>query len=187
MDRVQVLKRESVAGGGDAADEAPWDAPIEPQEDALETAGVYLQDISNRDEAVLVARAGNDMTFKDVSNPVAKTLTELLAGAGGLTVAAHKALRQLIHFIDDGPAESFASLAYREVTGTVFPTAIVWYVDNTKVNNKIVERLLTWTGVNLTTDQWKMYDTDGTTVLVTVTDAISFSGIFETNRTRTIA
>jgi hypothetical protein len=80
MDRVQVLKRETAALGGDAADEQPWDAPIEPQEDACEMAGVYLQDASNRDETTLVARSGNDMTFKDGNNTT-KTLSELVGGA----------------------------------------------------------------------------------------------------------
>jgi len=106
----------------------------------------------------------------------------------GLTENAHKALRQLIHFIENGPAESFASGAYRETlpAANPFPTSVVWWESSSKVK-KIVERLLTWTGVNLTTDQWKVYDTDGSTVLATVTDSISYSGVFETSRTRTIA
>jgi len=105
---------------------------------------------------------------------------------GGISEAQHKALRQLIHFISDGPAEGFASGAYREVTGTVFPTAIVWYEDGTKAK-KIVSRDVTWTGAKETQSVWKVYDTDGSTVLATVTDAISYSGVFETSRTRTIA
>jgi hypothetical protein len=188
MDRVQVLKRESAALGGDGADEAPWDAPIEPQEDAVEAAGVYLQDATNRDETTLVARSGNDMTFKDVSNPTPSTLSDLIAGTGGLTEAGHKILRQLIHFIDEGPAEGFTSGAYKEMlpSASVFPTSVIWWESSSKLK-KIVEKLITWTGVNATTIVWKMYDTDGTTVLATVTDAISYSGIFETTRTRTIA
>lgn len=185
MDRVQVLKRESAALGGDAADEAPWDAPIEPQEDACEMAGVYLQDDSNRDETTLIDRSGNDMRLKDGNNPGGKTLTELAAAGSGISEATHKVLRQLIHFINDGPAEGFTSGAYKETTGTTFPSAIVWYTDSGKTD-KIVERLLTWTGVNLTTDKWKIYDTDGSTVLWTVSDAISYTGVFETSRTRTI-
>lgn len=113
----------------------------------------------------------------------AKSLT---AGAGGgITENEHRILRQLIHFIDDGPAEGFVSGAYKETTGTVFPTALVWYTDSGKTD-KIVERLLTWAGANVTTDKWKSYDTDGSTVLWTISDAISYSGVFETSRTRTI-
>lgn len=187
MDRVQVLKRETAGLGGDAADEQPWDAPIEPQEDAVEAAGVYLQDASNRDESTLVARSGDDMTFKDVNNPTEKTLTELLAGAGGLTESAHRTLRQLIHFIDDGPAEGFPSGAYKETlpSASIFPTSVIWWESSSKLK-KIVEKTITWTGVNASPIVWKMYDTDGSTVLATITDAISFSGVFETTRTRTI-
>ena len=189
IDRVQVLKEESTALGGDDADATEWGpTPLDPQEDALEARGYYIQDELNRDETTIVGRAGDDMTFKDVSNPVEKTLTELLAGAGGLTESSHKALRQLIHFIDDGPAEGFASGSFKETTGTVFPTAEVWYVVGaTPPAGKIVELLTTWTGVTITQEVWKMYDTDGSTVLATVTDAISYSGIFEVSRIRTVA
>jgi hypothetical protein len=188
MDRVQLIKQESAALGGDGADELPYDAPIEPQEDAIEVAGVYLQDDSNRDETTLIARSGDDMTFKDSNNPTAKTLSELLAGSGGLTESGHRLLRQLIHFIDEGPAEGFVSGAYKETlpSGDVFPTSVIWWESSSKLK-KIVERTLTWTGVNLTTSVWEIYDTDGSTVIATITDAISYSGIFETTRTRTIA
>ena len=46
---------------------------------------------------------------------------------------------------------------------------------------------ITYTGITPTTEVWKMYDTDGTTVLVTLTDAITYSGVFEATRTRTWA
>ena len=114
-------------------------------------------------------------------------------GAGGLVMedpaevvgGAHSVIRQLIHFIDNGPAEGFASGAYRETTGTVFPTAVIWYTDNGKTD-KIVEKNTTWGSNKPTTIEWKMYDTDGSTVLATISDAISYTGVFETNRTRTI-
>ena len=54
-------------------------------------------------------------------------------------------------------------------------------------HKKIVEKLTTWSGATITQEQWKVYDTDGSTVLATITDAISYSGLFETSRTRTIA
>jgi hypothetical protein len=100
-------------------------------------------------------------------------------------IGDHRILRQLIHFIDDGPAEGFASGVYKETTGTTFPSSLVWWESSSKLK-KIVERLPTWTGSKLTTDKWKVYDPDGSTVLWTVTDTINYSGIFETNRTRII-
>jgi hypothetical protein len=104
-------------------------------------------------------------------------------GGGGLTDSAHAALNQLIHFMDEGPGSGFASGATKVVTGTAFPTQILWKRADT---TSLVERNLTWTGPVVTTDNWIVYDDDGTTVLAAVTDAISYSGIFETSRTRTI-
>jgi hypothetical protein len=104
--------------------------------------------------------------------------------SAGVSEAAHKALLQLIHFIDEGPAEGFASGATRTTTGTVFPSQVLWRrADNTK----LVEQNVTWTGAKATTVEWKVYAADGTTVLATVTDTITYSGAFETSRTRAIA
>jgi hypothetical protein len=111
---------------------------------------------------------------------------EVGLSGSGITTSDHEELRQLIHFIDNGPANGFASGAYRENTGTVFPSAIIWWTSAAKTH-KIVEKLLTYTGAFATTIQWKVYDTDGSTVLATVTDVVSYTGAFETSRTRTIA
>lgn len=101
----------------------------------------------------------------------------------GITEAQHKVLLNLIHFIDEGPAEGFASGATKTIVGTVFPTQILWKrADATK----LVEQNITWTASKPTTIQWKMYAANGTTVLATVTDTISYSGAFETGRTRAI-
>lgn len=107
-------------------------------------------------------------------------------GSGGITEAQHKTLRQLIHFIDEGPAGGFASGAYKETTPAgPFPTSIVWWESSSKLK-KIVEQGITWTGVNPTTVVWKIYDTDGSTVLAEVSDSITYSGVFEASRERTI-
>jgi hypothetical protein len=107
--------------------------------------------------------------------------------ACGITAAQHQALRQLIHFLDDGPANGFASGAYKETTPTgPFPTSEIWWESSAKLK-KIVSLDTTWTGAKITGEVWKAYDTDGSTVLATVTDAITYTGVFETSRTRTIA
>lgn len=107
-----------------------------------------------------------------------------------LSEDAHAALRQLIHFIDSGPAEGFVSGAFHETlpTGRPFPTSYIWWESASKLQ-KIVELTLTRSqgGGKPLTEEWKMYDTDGTTVLVTVTDTITYSGPFESTRTRVIA
>lgn len=111
-----------------------------------------------------------------------------LRSGSGLSEAAHKALRQLIHFIDEGPAEGFATGAYKEIlpSANPFPTSVIWWESNSKLE-KIVEKTITYTGVFPTTIAWKMYDTDGSTLLVTVTDTISYTGPFEISRARAIA
>jgi hypothetical protein len=183
VDRVKPLKIEGPGSGGTQTDDFP--TSLDKNEDFVDCRGTTYQDDSSNDDLVRVSRDGDDMTFLDKSN-TAKTLTDLVAGVGGLTVEGHKILRQLIHFIDNGPAEGFTSGAYREVTGTVFPTAVVWYESSGKTK-KIVEKLITWTGINPTTIEWKVYGTDGSTVLATVTDTVSYTGVFETSRTRAIA
>ena len=79
MDRVQVLKQESSDLGGDNADAVEYPTPIEPQEDALEAAGLYLQDATNRDEAVQVWRNGDDMMFVDPRVGVPYSLEQLIS------------------------------------------------------------------------------------------------------------
>jgi len=108
-----------------------------------------------------------------------------LRSGEGLTEEQHKTIRQLIHFIDEGPAEGFVTNAYLEVTGTVFPTAIIWWESSAKLK-KIASKEVTWTGPFPATVTWKIYDTDGSTVLATVTDTLTYSGPFEASRIRAI-
>jgi hypothetical protein len=109
--------------------------------------------------------------------------------ATGISEAAHKVLRQLIHFIDSGPAEGFVSGAFEEIlpAGNPFPTSHTWWESAAKLK-KIVELTIT-RNANQTpaTEAWKVYDTDGSTVLATVTDTWAYSGIFPLSRTRAIA
>lgn len=109
-------------------------------------------------------------------------------GGTGLTANEHKTLRQLIHFIDDGPAEGFPTGCYKETLPVgPFPTSEIWYESVAKAK-KIVELTIT-RNANKTpaAEVWEMYDIDGSTVLTTVTDTISYSAVFETSRTRAIA
>jgi hypothetical protein len=106
-----------------------------------------------------------------------------------LTPLEHETLRQLIHFISDGPGDGFASGAYKEVlpTGNPFPTSVIWYINATKTK-KIVEKLITFAGVIPTTIIWNMYDFDGITIVHTVTDTITYvNNVFESHRVRAIS
>ena len=119
-----------------------------------------------------------------VATNVQEALSDVANNASGISASTHRTLLQLIHFIDGGPAEGFTTGATRTMTGTSFPSQILWRrADSTK----LVEKNLTYTGAFPTTIEWKIYDTDGSTVLATVTDTITYSGAFETTRTRAIA
>ena len=189
-DRVQLVRQESTAKGGDDADVDDFyvDGPLDPTEDAPEVQGVFFQDIADPlDEEVYITRNSDDMIFTDKTVGIEVSLTDLLATASGsgITELQHKALRDVIHFID-GPGDGFASGAYRETVGGPFPTSVTWYESNTKVD-KIIEKTITRPTLAAPTPiTWKMYGTDGSTVLVTVQDDIAYTGVFETSRTRTI-
>jgi hypothetical protein len=112
-------------------------------------------------------------------------MTTYIWPEGGITEAAHKALRDLIHFIDDGPADGFASGAYKQ---TFYSGALVtdeiWWSDNT-LTQKIVDLSIAYVGSLPSVEVWRMYDADGVTVSVTLTDSITYAGALETARTRT--
>ena len=109
-------------------------------------------------------------------------------GGGGITPFQHQTLRQLIHFIDEGPGDGFASGAVKKTTpaGALLPTSIIWYLDNT-LTTKLVEKTIVWTGIVPSTITWKVYNVDGVTVAHTVSDSITYvNTIFEDTRVRTI-
>ena len=82
-DRVQVQKEETTAGGGDPFDVGPYGGPvpIEPQQDAIESAGIYLQDSVDRDEEVYVCRDQGKLCFRDTENTTPISLTDINTGA----------------------------------------------------------------------------------------------------------
>lgn len=98
----------------------------------------------------------------------------------------HRDLRHLIHFIEEGPADGFVSGSHKEIVGGAFPTSIIWYDSAGAGKKKIVEKTVVYTGAFPTTEVWKMYDLDET-LLVTITDTITYSGAFEVSRDRVIS
>lgn len=100
----------------------------------------------------------------------------------------HSILRQLIHFIDEGPGDGFASGSYKVITNQPFPSSIIWYTDTTQ-SRKIVEKLITYTSNSLPAIVvWHMYAEDGVTITHTVTDTLTYiDNAFESTRVRTIS
>lgn len=189
LDVIQVIKQEWPDLGGGSNSGYPYSLPIEPLEDGIEAAALFVVEVGRRNKAVAIWADSGKLRFRDVTNQntggQGYTLTELLAGVSGITEGSHPTLRQLIHFINEGPAEGFTS-GYREIGDGPFPTYKIWYEDETKVK-KIVEKLMTWNGVFKNTNTWKIYDVDGTTVVAQAIDTFDWSlGIFKPKVTRVI-
>lgn len=189
LDRVQVIKQEwSSLGGGEGSDFA-YSVPLNAIQDAPEFPAIFIVDVGRRNKAIAIWPDGSDLRFRDITNPgidnKGYTLTEVLAGAGGLTEEAHKALRQLIHWLPDGPGDGFSTSPFKKSTWSgIFKTAEVWW-ESSDMLKKIFEHTMTWTGINKTGEVWTLYKTDGTSPHVRATDVITFNGVFEDTRTRT--
>lgn len=115
-------------------------------------------------------------------------ISSISGGSGGITAIQHEMLRQLIHLADGvgGPFEGFTSGAYREQNANMLPTVITWYTNSLKTQ-KILQKYITYLPNKIpSTLQWKLYDTDGYSILSIVTDNITYSGLYELNRTRII-
>jgi len=107
----------------------------------------------------------------------------------GISATDHETLKQLIHFVDEGPGDGFASGAYKETLPirSAFPASMIWYIDATK-SKKLIEKLITYNSNNFPiTIVWNMYNFDGVTIVHSVTDTIVYSSGFESTRTRTIS
>jgi hypothetical protein len=103
------------------------------------------------------------------------------------SAAGSDANKRLLEKFISGAAEGWPSGVYREVTGGVFPSAVTWWTSSAKVT-KIADAVYTRNGSQqATTVVWKMYASDGTTVLSTITDVIAYTNGAEVSRTRTIA
>ena len=110
-------------------------------------------------------------------------------GAAVQTVSSsgtHKALRDLIHLAFHGPMDGFPSGAHRTITGQPFPTLMEWWFDNTMTQRYLDLTITRNAQKNPTSEVWRIYAADGTTVLATVTDTITYTGGFETSRTRSV-
>lgn len=79
VDRVQVIKWESISEGGSQDDSVPTE--INSNEDGLDMRSAFLQNDTSSDKAVNVSRdASDNMTFEDPVVGEVKTLADLLAG-----------------------------------------------------------------------------------------------------------
>lgn len=172
LDRVQIQKQESAAGGGDAADVDDFfpNVPLDSGEDAVEVRGIMLQDAepAAKDKSTGIYRDGSDMVFADASNGATEyTLSELVAGGGGLTESTHEALDTLTH--------NLSETHYLEVTRTSGRvTNVTMWTDNGKTQ-KVREVDITRTSNRVSSYSIKQYDGSGT-LKDTLTGTIARTG-----------
>jgi len=104
--------------------------------------------------------------------------------------AQHRVLRHLIHFVEtNSPGDGFGVGPYYCETNyqaNVFPIDETWYETSAKL-----KRICRWEGtynINKTfaTEKWIVYKSDGVNPAADATDTISYVGVIESNRTRTL-
>lgn len=126
---------------------------------------------------------------RNLKNASGNTLQSALTGIDQSIVNPldHQTLRQLIHFLDEGPGDGFDSGAYKETLNHPFPNSIIWYTDNTK-SKIIVSKTIMRNSIQIPiTITWQVYKVDGINVAHTVTDTITYiNNVFESSRTRNI-
>jgi len=156
----------------------------------LVSSNIDLLQFSDKQRAFLYSHGfteGVQIGWDELDGYVQGMITS--GGGGGITPFEHETLRQLIHFIDEGPGDGFASGAFKEnlPSGSPFPTSVTWYLDVGKTK-KLVEKFITYTNTAFpTTIHWNMYDFDGVTIVHTVIDTITYNSAFEATRTRAIS
>jgi hypothetical protein len=173
LERVQVMKQESTALGGDDADSGPgMSYPIDPFEDVIEAAGFELQEpfdeTRTRDNDVMVSRSSGKMTFKDQENPTAVTLTDLIGGAGGF-LTYNEFLLDNEPTAETGTTDCTYTPTY--VSGQV--TKEEWKRNDTTLIKSID---YTYTTGRLTQEVRKVFAANGTTITAQVTWSYSYTG-----------
>lgn len=123
---------------------------------------------------ILVDSTSGSAVWKDVT-----------AAASGISDTDHKTLRQLIHFINNGPGDGFYSNPFRETAGNPFPTRITWWSDSSKTL-RLFQTEITRSGIYPVTESYKMFSAGGA-LLAVATDAITYQGAYEVARSRSFA
>lgn len=170
-ERVQVIKQESTALGGDDADSGPaFQYPIDPFEDVIEAAGFELQEPDDvtrtRDNDVIISRATGEMTFKDQVVTSAVTLTALLAGGTGVTYTEF--LLENDPTAETGTPDATYIVTYSGAN----PTKEEWKRDDATLIKSID---YTYTSKRVTQLVVKVFAANGTTILAQVTWDITYT------------
>jgi hypothetical protein len=134
----------------------------------------------------------NPATIPNVSSSnVQDALEELgaLSGSGGsgISETVHETLRQLVHFVEQGPGHGFGDYTKETDHQGAFETESRWYDGSVLLLKKTTGITGSGTPVKPTPIEYRMYDTDGTTVLQKIVEVVTYNGVFEVDRSGTIS
>ena len=180
-DACRALKLESPAEGGTQLDY--WPKEIDPAQDALTAAGLYVQNAANSttDKTTLISRSAQGLTFTDAKT--SHVLGELVSSTTG-QVGSHNALPDIIHFLSDGPGDGFASGAYLSTTfaGPLI-TSRVWWT-TAAMTQRIFAIVYAYKGPLLSTVTYTLFNAQGVQVRL-LTDTLTYNGPLLASVTRT--
>lgn len=157
--------------------------------DVVETIADSTGGTANFKHPPGAGKVGCDPT--DIAGVSATDVQEALEQIPTAVAGQHKDLRHLIHFVEtNSPGDGFGAGPYVSEllpSADPFPTSETWYTDGTKTS-----KICRWEGTynankTLATEKWIVYKSDGTNPAADATDTISYSGVFETGRSRAIA
>jgi hypothetical protein len=161
LDRVQPLKLEDTATGGDEVDAYP--TAIDKNEDFIDCRGLVLQKATGDDENVTIDRdTADNLRFKDAVTGT-KTLADLAAAAG---------LSMYDFLLDCEPDAVTNDYAVSRTGGVV--TNETWTNRSTSKTIKTIDYART--GGFVTTETRKLYGADGATVVAQLTIVYSRTG-----------
>ena len=183
-DRTRPLKIETPTEGGSQTDGFPTE--VNPNQDGVDANAYFLQNATSADSKVFVDRDNTDQGMRFTDPLVGtKKLNRLISNA--LTdTQSHQALLDIIHFLDDGPGDGWPSGAVR-VRNNTAPngTGWVWYT-STALTARIIDLTITYAAGSIVpaTKVWRLYAANGTTVVRTVTDTLTYVGPILTQKQR---
>lgn len=164
-DKVRPIKQESSGTGGNPSDDVEYlNSPANPNQDALEARGYFIQNNSSSDTNVIVSRdASNNMTFTD---PVAGsyTLTQLSTGGSGVPYNDF--------LLDCEPNSQNYSYSISYSGNYVSNETYTRTVGSTTA--KTID--YTYTGSKVNTETRRVYNNTGVSVLAQMTITYSYTG-----------
>lgn len=182
-DRVRPLGLECPQEGGTQTYGAPTE--LNPNQDGVDCNALFLQSTSSADGTVYINRASTGtITFTDPTVG-SKALNRLVSNSISDT-QSHQALLDIVHFLEDGPGDGWASGAVCVRIGTA-PNAggWVWYT-STALSARIIDMTINYATNSIlpSTKVWRLYAANGTTVIRTLTDTYTWTGPILTQRQR---